>query len=388
MDSLEPKKLALLRILQIFKKYSDYDHPLKQEDIARILDEDYGIKVERKAISRNVALLKDARFEIESSRAGSYLDERDFTDSELRLLIDGVLSSKYITARYSKELIGKLCALSSVYSRSHVKHIHSVGEWDKSENQALFYNIELVDEAIENHLQITFDYNKYGADKKLHKTHTHTVSPYQLVLHNQRYYLMCKNERWHNMSFYRLDKITNMSLTDEKTTPITRIPGYERGINYKELSTALPYMYTDRPERVDFLANENIVDQVIDWFGKDIRIDKCRERDCTVRVSVVVSVMAMEHWAMQYVPYVEIISPASLREKIKSNLTCGAEIYKDNESGERTVAAAMTSDLVDELSKREAVEAIRVEPYEKYTIEANGKKTEDEGPAVILKVWD
>ena len=107
MDSLEPKKLALLRILQIFKKYSDFDHPLKQEDIARLLDEDYGIVIERKAISRNVALLKDAGFEIESSHAGSYLDERDFTDSELRLLIDGVLSSKYITARYSKELIGK-----------------------------------------------------------------------------------------------------------------------------------------------------------------------------------------------------------------------------------------------------------------------------------------
>ena len=328
MDSLEPKKLALLRILQIFKKYSDFDHPLKQEDIARLLDEDYGIVIERKAISRNVALLKDAGFEIESSHAGSYLDERDFTDSELRLLIDGVLSSKYITARYSKELIGKLCALSSVYFRSHVKHIHSVGEWDKTENKALFYNIELVDEAIEQKKQIRFDYNKYGVDKKMHKTHTHTVTPYQLVLHNQRYYLMCKSERWHNMGFYRLDRITGMSITEDKATPITQVKGYERGINYKELSTALPYMYTDKPERIDLVAAEYIVDQIIDWFGKDITITKCPDDETKVRVSLIASPMAMEHWAMQYTPHVEVIAPASLRKTIKENVAVAAKMYK------------------------------------------------------------
>ncbi|MBO4733951.1 MAG: WYL domain-containing protein, partial [Clostridia bacterium] len=87
MEGLEPKKLALLRILQIFEKYSDQDHPLKQEDIADHLFSDYGIDIERKAISRNISLLKEAGIEIESSRAGSYLDSRDFTESELRVLI-------------------------------------------------------------------------------------------------------------------------------------------------------------------------------------------------------------------------------------------------------------------------------------------------------------
>ena len=149
MESLEPKKLALIRIMQIFQKYSDYDHPLKQEDIARYLDKEYGIVIERKAVSRNISLLKEAGFEIESKRAGSYLEERDFTDAELRVLIDGVLSSKHITAKYSKDLIDKLCSLSNKYFRSHVKHIHTVGDWNKTENQSLFYNIEIVDEAIE-----------------------------------------------------------------------------------------------------------------------------------------------------------------------------------------------------------------------------------------------
>ena len=113
MNSFEPKKLALLRILQILEQYSDYDNPLKQEDIAEYLDKDYGIVIERKAIGRNLSLLKEAGYDIGSDRRGSYLASREFEDSELRMLIDGVLSSRYITAGHSKDLIERLCALSN-----------------------------------------------------------------------------------------------------------------------------------------------------------------------------------------------------------------------------------------------------------------------------------
>ena len=325
MEGLEPKKLALLRILQIFEKYSDCDHPLKQEDIADHLFGDYGIDIERKAISRNISLLKEAGFEIESSRVGSYLDSRDFTDAELRVLIDGVLSSKHIAPKYSKDLIQKLCSLSSQYFMSHVKHIHTVNYWDKTENQALFYNIEIVDEAIENKRQIRFEYNKFGADKKLHRTHTHNVSPYQLILHNQRYYLMARDEHWKSMVYYRLDRITDMTLREERLTPITSNPGFEHGINYKELATAFPYMYTDKPETVEFLADANIIDQIIDWFGKDIRIIK--EDENTLKVSVKVSLNAMEHWAMQYATHVKVLSPQRLRDNIKEDLQKAVENY-------------------------------------------------------------
>ena len=77
MESFEPKKLALIRIWQILKEYSDYDHPLTQDDIAQHLENDYGIVIERKAISRNISLLKEAGIDIESRRAGSYLEGRD-----------------------------------------------------------------------------------------------------------------------------------------------------------------------------------------------------------------------------------------------------------------------------------------------------------------------
>ena len=148
MENLEPKKLALLRILEIFKNYSDQMHPLKQEDIAKHLEREYGVNLERKAISRNISLLKEAGYEIESTREGSFLLEREFEDSELRMLIDGVLSSRYIAARHSKDLIEKLCGMSNKYFRSHVKNIYSVNEWTRTDNQALFYNIELIGSSI------------------------------------------------------------------------------------------------------------------------------------------------------------------------------------------------------------------------------------------------
>lgn len=325
MTSLEPKKLALLRILQILEQYSDIDHPLKQEDIARYLDRDFGIVIERKAIGRNIFLLKDAGYDILSDRRGCYLVSREFEDSELRLLIDGVLASKHITAKHSKELIERLCSLSNKYFRSHVKNIWSVNEWSKTDNQALFYNIEIIDAAIEQGRQITFSYNKYGADKKLHKTSDHRATPYQMVLRNQRYYLIACNEKWKNLGHYRLDRITDIRLTDEPATPLRSLPGHESGIDYKEYATSLPYMFTDKPERVEFLADPAIIDQIVDWFGDNARIEQSGDK---LKVSVKVSPMAMEYWAMQYLNFVEILSPVSLRSRIAANLEAARGKYQ------------------------------------------------------------
>lgn len=327
MDSFEPKKLALIRIWQILKEYSDYNHPLTQDYIAKKLESDYGIVIERKAIGRNISLLKEAGIEIESVRAGAYLEEREFEDSELHMLIDGILSSKHITARHSKDLIDRICALSNKYFRSNVKHIHSVNDWSKTDNQALFYNIELIDTAIEEKKQIHYDYNKYGADKKLHKSSQQYVTPYLMILHNQRYYLMAYSEYWRNIVFHRLDHITNMTMIDKKATPLNSVPGYKNGINYKELSSTMPYMYTDTPEYIMFVADEGIIDQIIDWFGTDVKIMNSNV-DGRINVSVKASPNAMEHWAMQYINHVEILSPESLRKRIREALEIGLGKYK------------------------------------------------------------
>ena len=235
----EPKKLALLRIWQILQQYSDEKHLLTQDDIIKYLDKDYGIVLERKSVGRNLSLLREADIEIRTERGGSYLVSRDFEDSELRLLIDGVVCSRHIEAGQSKDLIERHCRKSNQYFKSHVKNICSVNDWSKTDNQALFYNIEIIDNAIEEGKRVQYHYNKYGTDKELHVTSRQVVSPYRLILHNQRYYLMAYSEYWGNMVYHRLDKMTDMEMTNTKATPIKSVPGFENGIDYKKISSSI-----------------------------------------------------------------------------------------------------------------------------------------------------
>ena len=328
----EGKKFALLRVLQILEQYSDVDHPLTHEAIAEYLYKDYDIEADRKFVAKQITLLHEA-YDVLSSpiviisdkRKGTYIEQRTFEDSELRFLIDGVLSSKYITPKHSKDLIEKLCGQANQYFRPRVKNIYSVNDWNKTENVAVFLNIELIDEAIESGKQLRFVYNKYGADKKLHQTSHPRVSPYQLILHNQRYYLMARHERFEKVNFYRLDRITDIEIVDKPLTDIHSVEGYQSGIDYKKISSGRPYMFSDKLEYVEFLTDEGTLDQVIEWFGKDVKIENEGGR---YKVSLLASPSAMEYWALQYVKSVEVISPKSLRERIKETLANGVKMYE------------------------------------------------------------
>ena len=326
MEGLEAKKLALLRILQILHKYSDLQHPLTQEKIAYYLDSEYGIVIERKAISRNISLLMDADVEIGHCRDGYYLETREFEDTELKLLVDSVLCNQNITAKHSADLIEKLCKLSNKYFRSHVKNVYAVKDWNKSDNSALFFNIEMIDMAINEGKQVQYDYNKYGKDKKLHKSSFQRATPYQLILHNQRYYLMGYSEYWGNMIFHRLDRITNIKIYDAPAYPLKKVPGYESGIDYKKISTTMPYLHSDKPERVEMLAEAWVIDQVVDWFGKDLAVRETEDPEKII-ISLWANPYAMSLWALQYVNYIEVISPAHLRNKIRDFLKTGLDKY-------------------------------------------------------------
>ena len=326
MEGLEAKKLALLRILQILHKYSDLQHPLTQEKIAYYLDSEYGIVIERKAISRNISLLMDADVEIGHCRDGYYLQTREFEDTELKLLVDSVLCNQNITAKHSADLIEKLCKLSNKYFRSHVKNVYAVKDWNKSDNAALFFNIEKIDMAINEGKQVQYDYNKYGKDKKLHKSSFQRATPYQLIVHNQRYYLMGYSEYWGNMIFHRLDRITNIKIYDAPAYPLKKIPGYESGIDYKKISTTMPYLHSDKPERVEMLAEAWVIDQVVDWFGKDLAVRETEDPEKII-ISLWANPYAMSLWALQYVNYIEVISPAHLRNKIRDFLKTGFDKY-------------------------------------------------------------
>ena len=205
--------------------------------------------------------------------------------------------------------------------------MYSVNDWGKSENDALFYNIETIDEAIEKRCKVRFNYNKYGADKKLHRSATHIVSPYQMILHNQRYFLMAYQEKWQHMRYFRLDRITNIELMEDNATDIRTIDGYKNGIDYKRFSSSLPYMFSDEPEQIKFLIKEEwMIDQIVDWFGYDFKVEQNGEQ---FTVTVKASPDAMEYWAMQYLNNVEILSPMSLRERIADNIRRANEKYNN-----------------------------------------------------------
>lgn len=318
MDNLEPKKLALLRILQILEDETDREHPYTQAQIIKRLSEKYDITVERKAVGRNLSLLKEAGFGIESTKAGSFFDDRTFEQSELRLLVDSILCSRYINKKHSEDLIEKIVALGGKNFKSHVKHIYSVEKWSKSDNIEFFYNIEIADEAIERAKQITFHYNKFDETARLKKTYRQIVSPYQMILHNQRYYLMAYNEYWKNMAFYRMDKITDVEILDKPQTPIKSVPGYKNGIDYKDLATSRPYLYADKAEKIVVACDKALMDDVVDWFGNGVSVRKGNEGQ--IVVTLYASKDAMLYWALQYGKRAKVLEPEDLVQKIKQTL--------------------------------------------------------------------
>ena len=323
------KKLAIVAILKILEKKSDENHPIRQKDMCTILEKDYDILLERKAIRSNIDRLIEIGYDIEKTERGYYLSGRLFEDAELHLLIDSVLASKYISMNNTTKLIDKIISLSSDQFKEQVKRVQLANEWDKSENKQLFYNIDEVARAIEMNRQIEFDYYKYQTDKQLHKSSHKIVSPYQLIIHNQRYYLMSHDDENKWMAYYRLDRIKDIQINENVVaTDIHTIPGYARGIDFRKFSRALPYMYADDPQTIIFKAEEWIIDQIIDWFGRDVGIVSIPGDDKNVKVTVEVSPNAMEYWVLQYSKSVEVLYPEDFRQRIIEDIKAISEKYK------------------------------------------------------------
>ena len=242
MDEFEPKKLAVLRIYQILQDYSDNEHPMTQKEIGEKLYSDYGIVLERKAIARNLQMLESAGMHIHfNERQGCYLSSRRFEDSELRLLIDGVLSSRYIPTNYSKDLINKLCGLTNKYFKPSVKHIYSVDHWDKTDAKDLFLNIEIIGDAIERNRQIAFTTRFYGTDKKFHKGFEMEGTPCAMLINDQQYFLLYiwdlnegdeGEEPYYVVFTYPIEEITDIRILEEKKgVDPTEIDAFKNGLD-------------------------------------------------------------------------------------------------------------------------------------------------------------
>lgn len=326
MYTIPPKKMVTINILNILKKYSDMDHRLSQHDIMDLLKKEYNMDVDRKTVKRNLMNLLDLDCGIdyteierkdekgnENSICTDWYMAREFDDSELRLLIDSLLFSKHIPHSQCKTLIKKLKGLSNIYFDKKVRHICNLPE-NVPENKELFHTIDVLDEAITNNKKVAFMYNSYGIDKKLHpkREKEYVVNPYQMVATNGRYYLICNYDKYDELANYRVDRITGIRMLDENRKPIEQVAGGELDLP-KHMAEHL-YMFAGESIRVKFKAKTYLVDQIIDWYGKDINISKIGEDECLTEVTV--NREAFFYWALQYGPHIELLEPLDMRKRI------------------------------------------------------------------------
>lgn len=331
MYTIPPKKMIIINIIDILKKYTDMDHRLTQAEIVDILKKEYMMDVDRKTVKRNLMNLLEMGLDIEYTEINKMVPNkktgvpeetsfctdwymtREFSDSELRLLIDSLLFSKNVPYNQCKELIEKLKGLSNIYFDKKVKHICNLPD-NQPRNKEVFYTIDILDEAISQNKKVSFTYNSYGTDKKLHprREEPYIINPYQMVATNGKYYLICNYDKYDNVVNYRVDKITNIKILDEARKNVKELLDGE--INLPKHMAEHIYMFAGESIRAKFKAKNYIIDQLIDWYGKDVDIKSENDEECIVTVNV--NKNAFFCWAMQYGMHIEVLEPLDMREQV------------------------------------------------------------------------
>lgn len=364
----DSKKMIILYILDILKNRTDENHRLSQKKIADILKDEYNVKAERKALHRYIMDLKDyledtgysieytktvrkvpvinpvtKDYEVDPQTNERVLVENEvysdfymrcaFTDGELRLLIDSLLFSPHIPYHQFEELADKLGGLSNNYFKSRVRHISCVPK-DNKVNQELFFNIEVLDEAISQNHKVSFKYMEYGTDKKRYakkdrdgNDKIYIISPYQMAAKEGKYYLICNNNDYDDISNFRVDRIHDVNILDEVAKPYESL----QWANGKRLDLAAYmkehiYMYASDSSCVKFKVVHAMVTDVIDIFGKDVRFLEQDEKFVTVSANI--NEMAMLQFAKRHIPDVVVLEPKRLRDTLKEELISCLELYK------------------------------------------------------------
>ena len=262
---------------------------------------------------------------------GYYLLEREFDDVELRMLIDSVLFAKFLTQKQAKTLIEKLKSIGNKYFSAKVNHIINLPELRHGYNKQLMYVLDTINEAISQHKKISFVYNQYGSDFKLHpkREEKYIVNPYQMVANNGFYYLIGNYDKYDDISHYRLDKMTCVEMLTEKVKQQNQVMGLEQGLNLPKHMAEHIYMFSGGSVTINMLVDETIIGELVDWFGNDFYVIKKRQNN-QVLVRLKCNEQAFFYWTLQYGPYVEVLEPVSLRRKIAEAVSEMNEKYNRN----------------------------------------------------------
>ena len=320
------KKMLNMLILELLRKYSDENHALTQQEIIRLLRLNYGMECDRRSVKSNVLSLIELGYDI-SIEKGYRLLSREFDDAELRILIVSVLFSKSISTKQAKGIITKIRDLASNYFNAKVSHVRNLPELNRTINKQAMYSLDIINDAIAENKKISFVYNYIGTDFKLHprKDERYIVNPYQVVANNGRFYLIGNVDKYDNVAHFRIDRMTDVALEKSKTKPMKQVQGLENGLNLPKHMAEHIYMFSGDSISITLCTTADMMSEMVDWFGNDIRILK---KDCeTITIEVQCNESAMRYWALQYGPYVEVISPERLRNRIREDITKMAEKY-------------------------------------------------------------
>lgn len=308
------QKLKVLYILDYLQKNSHEDHPVRAGELIDMLASNE-IRCDRKTIYSDIAALQQFGADIISvpgKNGGYYIASRNFQLPELKLLIDAVQSSRYLTEAKSRELIEKLCDQCNEHEASLLKRNVYVSGRVKSMNETIYYNVNDIQEAISQNKQITFRYFDWGMDgKRVYREKQYVASPYGLCQDNENCYLLGYSQR-HGITSYRVDRMSDIGLTDEKRIPCPELTGKA----FTEHANKLFQMFAGDAVDVKMRFHKVLLNVVIDRFGRDTMLIPDGEDHFNFTVRVAVSPMFLS-WVIGFGDKAQILYPQSVIEQCK-----------------------------------------------------------------------
>ena len=323
------QKQKMLYLVKIFLEETDDNHYIPMPEIIQKL-EAYGVNADRKTIYRDIDELKRFGLDILTSQDGRnyyyYIGSRDFELPELKLLVDAVQSSKFISEHKSRELIGKIEALASKHDASQLHRQVWIAGRVKTMNESIYYNVDKIHLAINSDKQIRFKYYDWDLNKEMQPRYDgmwYQLSPWVLMWDDEMYYLVVYDAKHDKVTHYRVDKMKQIEVLDE---PREGKAAFE-GFNLANYTKSLFGMYSGEETKVTLEAENYMVGVLIDRFGKDIIIIPVDEDHFQTVVTVAVSTHFLG-WIISLGGAVRIVGPDAVAEQMKDLLEMVSEQYE------------------------------------------------------------
>lgn len=309
-------KLKPFYIMKILMEQTDEQHPMTVNELIEELGK-YDISAERKSIYADIEMLMEFGLDIIclKGRANKYfIGARDFELPELKLLVDAVQSSRFITYKKSEELIGKLEKLTSIYEAEELHRHVVVSDQIKTMNESIYYNVNDINKAIQQNKQIRFKYFDYNLDKQVEYRRNgdwYYASPYAFTWDDDNYYMIAFYERYEDISNFRVDRMTSIEVIDEARV----FEGECQEFNVADYSKKIFRMFSGDTEKVKLQFDNSLINVVIDRFGKEVEIQKVDQNAFVIEVDVVATNTFLS-WLFMFGDKVKIVEPLWLRNKM------------------------------------------------------------------------